>query len=50
MAVQNHPKYHAWLAALENLIEAKRAHKEGRATDEEVAVAKDTYHKIADEI
>ena len=50
MAVQNHPKYHAWLAALEKLIEAKQAHKEGRATDEDVTAAKDSYHKIADEI
>lgn len=50
MAVEDHPKFAEWKRALEDLIVAVAAEKEGRATANDVAKARAAYIKIADEI
>lgn len=50
MAVEDHPQYPKWRAALERLIDAVQARKEGRAVDAEVNEARKAFYKIADEI
>lgn len=50
MPVEDHPKYAEWKAALEHLVDAKRAQREGTATPQDVEIAKDAYYKIADEV
>ena len=50
MPVEDHPKFSEWKAALENLIAAKDALRLGTASQADVDVAMDAYHKIADEV
>ena len=50
MAVEDHPKFQEWKAALERLIEAVQALKDGDASEADVAKARAAYIKIADEI
>ena len=50
MAVEDHPMFPKWKSALDHLIKAKEALKEGRATQKDVDKALDEYNKIADEI
>jgi hypothetical protein len=50
MAVEDHPKFEEWKAALEILIEAKEAQKAGEASQKDVDEAVAAYVKIADEV
>lgn len=50
MAVEDHPKFPAWKAALEKLIEAKEGLKKKLATQADVDKALADYIKIADEL
>jgi hypothetical protein len=50
MAVEGHPLFPKWKKRLEKLIEAKKAQREGRATQADVDKAQAEYDKIADEI
>lgn len=50
MSVEDHPKFKEWKAALEELIDATDAFREGLAFKYEVDEAKEAYYKIADEI
>jgi hypothetical protein len=50
MSVEDHPKFPEWKAALEKLIKAKQALRDGRATQVDVDKAMEAYVKIADEL
>ncbi len=50
MAVEDHPLFPKWKERLEELIEAKEALREGRATQADVEKAQREYDKITEEI
>ncbi len=50
MAVEDHPKFPEWKAALEKVISAKEASIAGNACQDDVDRALEEYYKIADEI
>lgn len=50
MAVEDHPKFAEWKAALNNLIAAKEALRKGHAVQADVDKAYEAYVKIADDL
>ncbi|HVH74506.1 MAG TPA: hypothetical protein VM755_06285 [Stellaceae bacterium] len=50
MAVEDHPFFPVWKKRLEDLLEAKKAQREGRASQQDVDKAQAEYDKIAAEV
>jgi hypothetical protein len=50
MAVQNHSKYPEFLQALNDWIDARKALREGLATEKDVKKAEDAYNEIINEL
>jgi outer membrane protein TolC len=50
MAVEDHPKFPEWRAALDLLTEAKEAFSSGKATQAEVDKAQAQYDRISGEL
>lgn len=50
VAIEDHPKFPAWKAAFEKLVETVEAQKQGKALARDVELAKEEYFKIADDL
>ena len=50
MAVEDHPKFPKWIAALEAYLEAKKGQRDGAASQVDVDRALQSFEKVAGEI
>ena len=50
MAVEDHPMFLDWKAAVERLIDTVKAFSEGSASQQDIDRAKRDYNRIADEV